>query len=57
MPSEFRVKLRKVAKTSVITIPKQLVEGWHWKTGDIIIISSNGEIRIRKEEKKAKGKS
>lgn len=48
MPSVYEVKLRRVAKTAVVTIPKPAVEGLKWKEGDKLTLTVNDHITIRK---------
>ena len=48
MPSVYEVKLRRVAKTAVVTIPKPAIEGLKWKEGDKLTLTVNDYVTIRK---------
>ncbi|MDE1853600.1 MAG: AbrB/MazE/SpoVT family DNA-binding domain-containing protein [Thaumarchaeota archaeon] len=49
MPLIFRVVLGKTGNSLRVTLPRPIVEGFHWKEGDEIILSvTEGEIVLRK---------
>lgn len=48
MPSEYEVKLRKVAKTFVVTIPKSAIAGLDWKEGDKLTLTVNDHVIVKK---------
>lgn len=49
MPAKFDLKLRKVAKSFVVTIPGPVVQGLSWKEGDPIVLTvEDSHITIRK---------
>lgn len=49
MPVVFRVLLGKTGNSLRITLPRPIVEGFHWDEGDeIVLYVSEGEITVKK---------
>ncbi|HKT22280.1 MAG TPA: AbrB/MazE/SpoVT family DNA-binding domain-containing protein [Nitrososphaerales archaeon] len=53
MPVVFRVLLGKTGNSLRITLPRPIVEGFHWEDGDeIVLYVSEGEVTIKKGRSK-----
>jgi antitoxin component of MazEF toxin-antitoxin module len=49
VPVVFRVLLGKTGNSLRITLPRPIVEGFHWEEGDeIVLFVSEGEITVKK---------
>ncbi len=53
MPAAFYVQLRKVGNSLVLTMPKQIADGNEWHKGDILLLTSEGEIVTVRKTKPA----
>lgn len=45
----FKMKLRRVGGSLVISIPREIYEGMEWKQGDVLILEAKDDgVKLRK---------
>jgi antitoxin component of MazEF toxin-antitoxin module len=50
LPVEFKVKLRRVGKSLVVSVPRPAVDGLKWREGDELrLVVIDGEVALRND--------